>query len=183
MVRRDTQKPLGGGDPTDGRLIVSPPRPASVTSRTRLTTVESVPENGSWLFTVSESDGDREEVILVRACGGVEAWKNFCKHEPDQRLDRGFGAAVREEDIVCPKHGSVFDGCSGQCDNGPAAGSRLSPVAVDVEDGAVYLADEDLTFAHEGGLDDGDEAGDDADDGGDDDEGGDGPSSTSHLRF
>jgi nitrite reductase/ring-hydroxylating ferredoxin subunit len=197
MVRRDTQKPLGGGDPTGRRLIVRPPRRESVTSRTRLTTVESVPENGSWLFTVRESDGDRQEVILVRACDGVEAWKNFCQHETDQRLDLGSGAAVRDEDVVCPKHGSVFDGCSGYCDNGPAAGSTLASVDVDVDDGAVYLTDDDATFAHEGGLDEaGDEGesdaenaenadggGDGGDDGGDEDDGDGGPSSTSHLRF
>ena len=153
-------------------------------TRTRLTTVDEVPENGSFLFTVRERDGTEEEVILVRcgpegdgdaeAEGGtgdeegtVRAWRNFCQHETDQRLDRGFGAAVREGEIVCPKHGSMFDTCSGYCDNGKAADSYLSDVEVTVEDGDVYLTDSEVRYSHDGGIDD--------DDGG--------PSSTSHLSF
>ena len=188
---------------------------SSTMTRTRLTTVDSVPENGSWLFTVRERDGREEEVILVRcdadataavaaddvgagneaddadattgadtddAAGvdaddadgtgehhAVEAWRNFCQHETDQRLDRGFGAAVRDGEVVCPKHGSMFDTCTGYCDNGKAADSFLSGVDVTVEDGVVYLTDEAVEFLHEGGIED--------------DDGDDGPSSTSHLTF
>ena len=154
-------------------------------TRTRLTTVDAVPENGSFLFTVRERDGSEEEVILVRCVDAesdsnsaqdedaddpdvtVEAWRNFCQHETDQRLDRGRGAAVREGELVCPKHGSMFDTCTGYCDNGKAAESYLSGVDVAVENGVVYLTDSTVTFAHEGGVDDEDE----------------GPSSTSHLTF
>jgi hypothetical protein len=62
----------------------------------------------------------------------------------------------------------MFDTCSGYCDNGKAAGSTLVDVDVVVEDGTVYLADDGVRFASEGGLDDEDD---------------DGPSSTSHLSF
>jgi nitrite reductase/ring-hydroxylating ferredoxin subunit len=182
-------------------------------TRTRLTTVEEVPENGSFLFTVRERDGTEEEVILVRcspAAGGdveadagdvdgdagdddsdaddaadrphagasggadddrewtVRAWRNFCQHETDQRLDRGFGAAVRDGEVVCPKHGSMFDTCTGYCDRGKAADSYLSDVEVTVDDGVVYLTDAAVEFSHTGGVADGDD---------------DGPSSTSHLSF
>ena len=165
-----------------GRCVASVPalaagftalRPnGSRVTRTRLTTVDSVPENGSYLFTVRERDGTEEEVVLVRCLDGetepeVTAWRNFCQHETDQRLDRGVGAAVREGEIVCPKHGSMFDTCTGYCDNGKAADSYLSGVDVAVDDGVVYLADSTVEFAHEGGIDDEDE----------------GPSSTSHLTF
>jgi nitrite reductase/ring-hydroxylating ferredoxin subunit len=141
-------------------------------TRTRLTTVDAVPENGSFLFTVRERNGEEKEAILVRCAptaGGktVRAWRNFCQHETDQRLDRGFGAAVREGEVICPKHGSMFDTCTGYCDNGKAAESYLSGVDVTVEDAVVYLTDSTVTFAHEGGIDDEDE----------------GPSSTSHLTF
>jgi nitrite reductase/ring-hydroxylating ferredoxin subunit len=155
-------------------------------TRTRLTTVDSVPENGSYLFTVRERDGRREEVILVRCDAAdasdagavddtdgdqpVEAWRNFCQHETDQRLDRGFGAAVRDGEVVCPKHGSMFDTCTGYCDNGKAADSYLSGVDVAVEDGVVYLTDDTVDFRHDGGIED-------------DGDGDDGPSSTSHLTF
>ena len=135
--------------------------------------VSEVPEVGSYLFTVRERGGGEEEVILVR-CGDegdpVKAWKNFCQHETDQRLDRGVGNGVvmRGGGVVCPKHGSVFDSCSGYCDNGEAAGSTLAGVDIDVEDGTVYLTEDELTFRHEGGIDDDDD---------------DVPGSSSHLRF
>ncbi|MUV87559.1 Rieske 2Fe-2S domain-containing protein [Natronomonas sp. CBA1123] len=133
---------------------------------TLLTAVDDVPENGSYLFTVEEADGGREEVILVRLADGVSAWKNFCQHETDQRLDRGRGAAMREGQIICPKHGSMFDAETGYCDTGKAAGSTLVEVDVSVRHGQVYLTDDEVSFSHEGGIDD---------DGA--------PSSTSHLSF
>lgn len=135
---------------------------------TRLTAVADVPENSSHLFTVREADGSEEEVILVRLADGVAAWKNFCQHETDQRLDRGFGAAMRDGEIICPRHGSMFDGCTGYCDNGEAAGSTLVAVDVTVEDGVVYLTDGECEYLHEGGIEDDDD---------------DMPSSSSHLTF
>ncbi|SFH04074.1 Ferredoxin subunit of nitrite reductase or a ring-hydroxylating dioxygenase [Halopelagius inordinatus] len=141
----------------------------TVSRRTRLTTVEDVHENGSWLFTVRDRYGEREEVILVPCEESVEAWVNQCMHQP-QRLDRGFGAAVRDGQVVCPRHGSAFDTCSGYCDNGEADGTTLVDVDVAVEDGAVYLDDAAYDFDHEGGIDDRD--------GGDD-----GPNSSSHISF
>ena len=139
--------------------------------RYRLTSVETVHEQGSWLFTVKGSQGDEQEVVLVPCEDGppVEAWVNRCTHE-DQRLYReDIGAVIRDGGIVCPKHGSVFDACSGGCDNGPAADTTLFSVEIAVENGQVYLTDDDLRFLRQGPAED------------DDDE--DGPSSTSHLRF
>jgi len=140
--------------------------------RTRVADVSEVPEVGSHLFTVREPGGDEEEVILVRCDGEggpVRAWKNFCQHETDQRLDRGLGngTVMRDGGVVCPKHGSVFDACSGYCDNGKAAGSALVEVEVEVEDGTVYLTDDELTYRHEGSIEDDDDM----------------PGSSSHLTF
>ena len=137
----------------------------------RLTTVETVHEERSWLFTVEDERGEREEVILVPCDGGVEAWVNRCTHQ-SQRLDTGRGAAIREGQVICPRHGSMFDACTGYCDNGEAADTTLPSVEVTVEDGVVYLTD-DATFCHEGGIN----AGPDEDDG----DGG--PASTSHISF
>jgi hypothetical protein len=58
------------------------------------------------------------------------------------------------------------DACSGECDNGGAAGTTLPDVEVVVEDGTVYLVDDHYDFDHEGGVED--------------DEG---PGSTSHIGF
>jgi nitrite reductase/ring-hydroxylating ferredoxin subunit len=133
---------------------------------TQLTTAAEIPEDGSFLFTVAEPDGSEEEVVLVRLADGVAAWKNFCQHETDQRLDRGQGAAMRDDQIICPKHGSMFDAETGYCDNGKAAGSTLVEVDVTVQRGTVYLIDDDLEFRHEGGIEDDDM-----------------PDSSSHLTF
>ena len=154
----------------------------------RLTTVETVREEGSWAFTAREGGADREVLLVPCAdepdggagndVGGetnggedhpVRAWINRCTHE-DQRLYReGVGAVTRGGSVVCPKHGSAFDACEGSCDNGEAAGTTLRSIDVDVRDGAVFLTDDDLTYLHEGLPDD---DGDDA-----------GPSSSSHLTF
>jgi len=175
---------------------------------TRLTTVETVREQGSWLCTVEGPRGEEEAVLVpceadaggdetggVDGDGngdgnrpgdgegdgdgggdGVRAWVNRCTHEA-QRLHRGgaLGAVLRGGEIVCPRHGSAFDTCTGDCDSGEAAGTALVPVPVTVEDGAVYLADEGWTFRHEGPATAGDEGAD-----GDGDEG---PDSTSHIGF
>jgi len=138
--------------------------------RYRLTDVETVLEEGSWLFTASDG-GEDIEVVLVPCRGDdeapVEAWVNRCTHET-QRLSReGIGAIVRDGGIVCPKHGSVFDSCSGDCGNGPAAGSTLRGIDIAIEGGEVYLTDDDVRYRHDGPSDD------DGDD----------PASTSHLRF
>ncbi|MFD1511685.1 Rieske (2Fe-2S) protein [Halomarina rubra] len=132
---------------------------------TRVASVEDVPENGSVLFTAEDPFTNEREVILVRCAAepGVEAWVNNCTHE-DQRFDRGDGAPMRDGQLICPRHGSLFDACSGHCDNGEAAGTTLPSVAVTVEDGAVFLSDDGYTYLHEGGIDDDDT-----------------PSSTSHI--
>lgn len=139
-------------------------------SRTRLTSLESVREDGSFLFTVQEPYGEHEEVVVVPCEDGVEAYRNYCMHETDQRLAReGIGAVIRDGGIICPRHGSTFDTCTGDCDNGKAKGFSLSPVDVETGDGQVYLVDDAVTYLWDGGLQD-----DDADDT---------PDSTSHLNF
>lgn len=144
--------------------------------RYRLTDVATVEDAGSWVFTGRHERGERVEVVVVpceRPDGPpVEAWINRCTHE-DQRLYREpVGLVRREGDIVCPKHGSLFDPCSGGCDNGPAAGTSLLDVDLAVEEGQIYLVDEAVDYRS---------AGVDRSADGDDDD--DGPRSTSHLRF
>ena len=133
----------------------------------RITTTDEVPEQGSFLFTVTEADGREEEVILIRDSEDeIAAWKNFCQHEIDQRLDRGNGAVTRDGGVICPKHGSIFDGSTGYCDNGKAAGSTLAEVDITINRTDVYLTDDDLAFEHVGGISDDDM-----------------PGSSSHLGF
>ncbi len=138
-----------------------------MTGRTHLASVDDVPERGSLLFEVADPYGNEDEIIVV-PCEeepGVTAWVNRCTHEA-QRLDVGRGAAMRDGGVICPKHGSIFDACTGECDNGDAAGTTLPSVEVAVELGEVYLVDEDYELLED--------AGDDGDDG---------PSSSSHLSL
>lgn len=134
---------------------------------TRIAAVDDVPTAGSYLFTVEDAFTNEREAILVpcETAPGVEAWINVCPHE-SQRFDRGDGAPMRNGELVCPRHGSLFDACEGTCDNGPAAGTALSPVEITVSDGDVFLTDDSYTYRHDGGV-----------------ESDDGPGSTSHLSF
>lgn len=144
-----------------------------MSGRYRLTSVDTVEEEGSWLFTVRDQHGNDEEFFLVPCDDddrpAVEAWLNRCTHEAQRLYREGVGAIVRDGGIVCPKHGSIFDACSGYCDNGDAADTTLPDVEIAVEDGQVYLVDDDVTFLRAGPSRD------------DDDD--DGPSSTSHLQL
>jgi nitrite reductase/ring-hydroxylating ferredoxin subunit len=134
---------------------------------TRVTSLDEVESDPPYLFTVADQRGDEEEeeVILIPCEDGVEAWVNSCTHEA-QRLERGHGASLRDGEIVCPKHGSLFDACAGDCENGPAAGTTLVDVGVTVNRGDVFLVDDGYEFRHEGPIDD------DGD-----------PASSSHLRL
>lgn len=85
-------------------------------------------EESSYRFTVRDPYGSLEEVVVVPCEDSVEAWRNRCPHE-DQRFDTGRGVPLRDGEIVCPRHGSLFDACSGACDNGEAAGTTLPSVA------------------------------------------------------
>ena len=64
---------------------------------TLLTSIDEIPSDGSYLFTVEDEQGKRQEIILVTVEDGIRAWKNFCLHETDQRLDRGDGVVRRED--------------------------------------------------------------------------------------
>ncbi len=111
----------------------------------RIAAVEEIPEDGTLLFTIRDGF-DREEAFLVRLADGVAAWKNYCQHWTDVRLDKGSGAALRDGEILCQKHGATFREDTGYCDHGPCEGSYLDEVSVVVEDGVVYLAEEGYEF-------------------------------------
>lgn len=142
-----------------------------MTSRYRLTSVETVEDEGGWLFTVQDEHAINQEVFLLPCDDGdgIRAWVNNCTHEKQRLYREDVGVVVRDGGIICPKHGSIFDSCTGACDNGPAAETTLPEVDITVDDGQIYLTDESVDFLWAGG---------DTDDGEDD-----GPSSTSHLRF
>jgi nitrite reductase/ring-hydroxylating ferredoxin subunit len=113
--------------------------------------VEDVPEDGSYLFRVTD-DGEEREAILVHLADGVAGWLNSCRHYTHVPLDKGSGAAIRDGEIVCRNHGAMFEVDSGLCTFGPCEGATLVEVAVAVEDGAVHLVDDEFGYAGDGPL-------------------------------
>ncbi|MXR51048.1 Rieske 2Fe-2S domain-containing protein [Halovenus sp. WSH3] len=115
----------------------------------RIAPVEDVPADSSLLFTIRDGF-DKEEAILLRLADGVVALKNYCPHWTDVRLDSGGGATVREDELVCTKHGATFETATGDCTYGPCEGATIEEVDVTVEDGVVYLTDDDYEFENLG---------------------------------
>ena len=114
-------------------------------SQSRIVDVEELPEDSTFLFTVREGF-DEKEALLVRLDGDVAAWRNYCPHWTDVRLDTGSGAEFRGGDVVCTRHGATFESDSGACTYGPCEGAYLEKVDVTVRDGGVYLTDDDYEF-------------------------------------
>lgn len=124
-----------------------------------ITTVEEVPEDGTFLFTVRASDDaptdggtDEREAILLRTEDGIVCWRNYCQHFTDVRLDEGSGAPMRDGEIVCANHGAMFERESGLCTFGPCEGAYLNEIGLTVEEGEIYLADPNYEFVDVGGI-------------------------------
>lgn len=128
-------------------------------SGTKIASSETVTEDDTLLFTV-DTEGEAVEAILVRFADGVAAYRNFCSHWTDVRLDRGEGAPIRNDEIMCRKHGATFEKNSGYCNFGPCEGATLDQVEVTEQDGVVYLTDDDYTFEHLGESPDADSGSD-----------------------
>lgn len=105
--------------------------------------LEEVPTNGT---IRCEALGGRHdsavEFVLRRDGEEAFAWRNSCPHEPDVRLDPGWGALIRDDRIVCHEHGARFECGDGLCTYGPCRGKTLDPISVAVRDGEVYLTDD-----------------------------------------
>lgn len=115
------------GDPTEDPLHVA--------------ALDDLPEDGTHLFEARA--GERGTEFIVRREGDTAlAWRNSCPHEPDVRLDEGFGARMTDDHIVCHKHGARFVRGEGFCTRGPCRGQSLDAILVEVRDGHVFLSDD-----------------------------------------
>ncbi|UPV99111.1 Rieske 2Fe-2S domain-containing protein [Halorussus gelatinilyticus] len=112
--------------------------------------VTEVPADSTLLFTVRDGLDEREAILTRNSEGEVTAFENYCQHWTDVRLDRGSGATKRDGELVCGKHGALFEADSGCCTYGPCEGAVLEEVAVAVENGTVYLTDDDYEFVELG---------------------------------
>lgn len=111
----------------------------------RIVAAEEVPADSTLLFTVRDGF-DLDEAILVRLDDGIAAWQNYCQHWTDVRLDKGSGATLRNGEVLCGRHGALFEADTGRCTYGPCEGAYLDEVEVAVEDGTVFLTDDRYEF-------------------------------------
>jgi nitrite reductase/ring-hydroxylating ferredoxin subunit len=122
-------------------------------SRRAVASIEDVPAETTYLFTLRETDTDEErEAILVRNDAGIYAWLNYCQHYTHIRIDKGSGAEMRGEEFICENHGAYFESDTGFCNFGPCEGAYLNEVDVAVEDDTVYLTDDDYEFVRAGPI-------------------------------
>ena len=88
----------------------------------------------------------RDTVFVVRKGGALHGYLDLCPHYGDTRLpwrkDAYLDAAG--EAIVCSAHGARFDIASGRCVLGPCLGESLTPVPLELDDGEVLAAIQDL---------------------------------------
>ncbi len=119
----------------------------------RITDLEAVPDDTTHLFRLRDVETDEvREAILVRQNGDVAGWLNYCQHFTHIHLDKGSGAPMRNGEIVCENHGAYFESDTGLCTYGPCEGAYLPDVEVTVDDGEVYLADDDYEFVGPGPI-------------------------------
>jgi len=133
----------------------------------RIADLEAVPEESTLLVTLSprdpatveETDGDvgtatdgtlEAEAVVIRLDEGVSAFRNYCQHWTDVRLDKDDGAFIRDGEVFCQKHGATFEADSGYCNFGPCEGAVLDAIDVTVVDDAVYLTDDEYEFVRLG---------------------------------
>jgi len=91
-------------------------------------------------FTVT-LDGFARDAFAVRYRGKLYAYLNTCRH---QLLNLDFGDAHYFDDafdaLVCCHHGARYRPESGECVAGPCRGARLTPLALEERDGALWCS-------------------------------------------
>ncbi|HEY6866067.1 MAG TPA: Rieske 2Fe-2S domain-containing protein [Candidatus Eisenbacteria bacterium] len=84
-------------------------------------------------------DGVVRDAFAVRWRGRAYAYLNACRH---QSLPLDFGDARFFDDacdaLVCCHHGARYAPASGACADGPCAGGRLTALALEERDGALW---------------------------------------------
>jgi nitrite reductase/ring-hydroxylating ferredoxin subunit len=81
----------------------------------------------------------REGFAVLADDGSVRAYVNICSHRAEP-VDIGDGRLwLPNGEIECQAHGARFDPASGACTGGPCLGRALTPLEIEVRDGAVFL--------------------------------------------
>jgi nitrite reductase/ring-hydroxylating ferredoxin subunit len=119
----------------------------------RIAATDDVPAETTLVFTLRAVDsGDEREGILVRTDGDLHAWFNYCQHYTHIKIDKGAGAEMRNGELICENHGAYFESDTGFCNFGPCEGAYLNEIEIEIDDGEVFLADDDYEFVREGPI-------------------------------
>ncbi len=104
----------------------------------RLTNLEA---HAARAFTIGAGDWPLRGFV-VRVGATVRGYVNRCPHagHPLNLLPDRFLTADGAL-ILCTSHGALFEKGTGYCVAGPCAGRALTPIALEVRDGFVLVAD------------------------------------------
>ncbi|MEE8532357.1 MAG: Rieske (2Fe-2S) protein [Alphaproteobacteria bacterium] len=101
--------------------------------------LDDVPSPGAKGFTLGDG-AEALDIFVVRDASGVHAYVNDCPHTggplnwtPDVFL------TLDKRHIQCATHGAMFRIGDGRCIHGPCTGASLTPVTLDIVDGAIVL--------------------------------------------
>jgi nitrite reductase/ring-hydroxylating ferredoxin subunit len=84
-------------------------------------------------------DARREGFAVLTAEGEARAYLNICSHRAEP-VDIGDGRLwLPTGEIECQAHGARFDPATGECTGGPCAGRALTPLRIEIRDGAAFL--------------------------------------------
>lgn len=86
--------------------------------------------------------GRREALVLLDETLTPRAYLNQCQHLPIT-LDGGSRDFLDEHaaHLRCGTHGAIYRLSDGVCTRGPCLGASLTPLALQVEHGMVYVVD------------------------------------------
>ncbi|MFZ2503372.1 MAG: NifU family protein [Nocardioides sp.] len=85
--------------------------------------------------SLTRSDGDPVEVIIVNAAGALTAYVNACAHQ-GLPLDNAMVDAT-EGTLTCPWHGFCYDAVDGECMTMP--GAKLEQLPLRIDDGHIWV--------------------------------------------
>lgn len=84
----------------------------------------------------------RDTMFVVRRGSRVFGWRNLCPHYDHARMAWKKDEYLTHDrsHIVCGAHGAQFEIDTGVCVIGPCLGRRLTPVALRLDGGNVYIS-------------------------------------------
>jgi nitrite reductase/ring-hydroxylating ferredoxin subunit len=129
----------GGGMNVLNVLNVAPNvEPGSAQARSPLCALDDIPDGGG-LEVPSECAGT-PGIVVLRRCDQVWAYRNVCPHfSIPLNYEPNTFWAYDAELVMCAHHSAMFRFEDGKCVDGPCEGASLTPVAIRIERGRVFV--------------------------------------------